>query len=56
MNYADKYVENMVNVGYHSLNRDEMKSAFEKYFNEYLDTETIVKLSGIILRYGRIRL
>ena len=35
MNYADKYVENMVNVGYHSLNRDEMKSAFEKYFNEY---------------------
>ena len=39
MNYADKYVENMVNVGYHSLNRDEMKSAFEKYFNEYLDTE-----------------
>ena len=37
MNYADKYVENMVNVGYHSLNRDEMKSAFEEYFNEYLD-------------------
>ena len=39
MNYADKYVENMVNVGYHSLNRDEMKSAFEEYFNEYLDME-----------------
>lgn len=29
----------MVNVGYHSLNRDEMKSAFEEYFNEYLDME-----------------